>query len=150
MYELALAGSGVHSNREEIREHYMKLTGKLLTENLSTHRLPNGTWSMTPAEELGRIRTVKIPVQSAPSGNATFGITFSAGKVEDVVYLNGSEELKPVADKVKAAKFDMPFPDDGIPVRLIRRGILTCHSGSCDFTLLLSDSAFVDQLPKPY
>jgi tetratricopeptide (TPR) repeat protein len=146
-YELALAVVGGNGNRDEILGHYKQLTGRMSPELYSTHRLPNGTWTMTPAEELGRMRTVKVAVQSAPSGSATFGIAFEPGKVEDVVYMEGAIELKPFAAKVKTAKFDVPFPDDGIPTRVVRRGILSCHSGECSFTLLPQNASFVPQTP---
>jgi tetratricopeptide (TPR) repeat protein len=147
-YELALAAVGGNGNRDEIREHYKQLIGKLPPEEYSTHRLPNGTWTMTPAEELGRMRSVKVAVQSAPSGNATFVIAFDPGKVAAVVYMEGATELKPFAEKIENAKFNVPFPDDGIPTRVVRRGILSCHSGSCDFTLMPQNAAFVPQTPQ--
>ncbi|MGZ4815792.1 MAG: tetratricopeptide repeat protein [Terriglobales bacterium] len=150
-YELAIASNVVRGNlRDEIRQHYKQITGKLPSETMSTHRLPDGTWSATPAEQLSRMRTIKVPVPATQHGSATFGFVFSKGKVEEVAYVDGSEELKPLADKLKAAKLDQPFPNDDVEMRLVRRGILLCHTGGCDLTFLLPDSAIINQLPAAF
>jgi hypothetical protein len=152
LYTLALAVSNTSAaQKAEIRQHYKQLTGKPPSEQYSTRRLPDGTWSPTPSEELSRMRTVKIAKQpSYGFSSATFTLMLTPGKVESVEFVSGSEDLKPIAEKVKTAKFNLPVPDDLPVVRLARRGILTCGSMGCDFTLLLPQNALGNQYPSSY
>jgi predicted Zn-dependent protease len=147
-YELALSQAPLGKIRDDLKKHYKQLTGKEPADGYTTHRLPNGSWSMTPGEELSRMRTTKLPDTSPHSGSATFAISFAFGKVEEVAYLEGSDQLKAMGEKLKTAKFEVSSPKDGVPMRLVRRGILSCHSGSCDFTLVPPNS-FVGPLGTP-
>jgi hypothetical protein len=148
IYILALAASTPGADQDEIRRHYKMMTGKPIPEPYATHRLPDGTWTATPAEELSRMRTTKVANRSPAKGSATFSLVLSPGKVEKVEYLNGAEELKPVAEKVKTAKLDNPFPESAATLKLVRRGIVTCGSTGCDLTLLLPDSTNVNLMPR--
>lgn len=93
-------------------------------------------------EELTRQRTVKLGRITAKEASAEFFVLFSRGpKVEEVKFIRGDEELRAAAGVLAAARFDVPFPDQG-PTRLVRRGILTCARGrsGCSFALLTPDS----------
>ncbi|HVZ18204.1 MAG TPA: tetratricopeptide repeat protein, partial [Terriglobales bacterium] len=150
-YQLAYAAaSSLNGNAEEIREHYRALTGKPLVNSVSTHRLPDGSWSLTAAEELGRIRTFKVPVKSSANGSATFGVAFVNGKVEQVVFVDGSTELKSLSDDVRNANFDVLSPQDNFPVRVVRRGILMCRSTGCEFTFMLPPNESPNELPTAF
>ena len=69
------------------------------------------------------------------------------GKLEDLDYVEGSEKLKPYAEKLRKLNYEVPGPDDGIPLRIVRRGILLCGASGCDFTFLLPDSGPMPQGP---
>jgi hypothetical protein len=73
-------------------------------------------------------------------GKAEFFILLSPGKgaeasVQNVLFVSGSDKLKPLADALRAAKFTQAFPDD-TPVEIVRRGKLSCQPDA-DCTLLL-------------
>lgn len=86
--------------------------------------------------------TDKSKSQDEQSSKADFLLLFStAGSVEDAKWIRGSEELKNLSTKVRAAKYDLSFPD-GTPTRVVRRGTMNCssHTGECDLVLLDSDA----------
>ncbi|HEX6546658.1 MAG TPA: tetratricopeptide repeat protein, partial [Bryobacteraceae bacterium] len=95
-----------------------------------------------PVEELSRMRTIGVPSLQEEEGSATFLILFSADKVEDVQFVNGSETLKTAASELLKADYHFHFPDAG-PERIVRRGILSCSQytePNCQLTLLLPSS----------
>ncbi len=121
---------------DKIRQHYQDLLGPGANPgSLSTSRRPDGSFSPTPMEELSRMRMVKIASNPQPSGQGTFSVLFSPGKVEEVTQVEGDESAKGMIDRIKAAKFDVEFPDQ-TPARLVRRGIMSCGGHGCDLTLL--------------
>ncbi len=98
------------------------------------------TFPVGPGEELSRMRTTRIGPAKNRSGSAEFLVLMSNGaKVEEVRYLHGDVELKPMEDALRATRFDQPFPDPA-PTKIVRRGILMCApKGNCDFTVLTPD-----------
>jgi tetratricopeptide (TPR) repeat protein/transglutaminase-like putative cysteine protease len=128
LYELAIASHGRNNN--EAQQHYEHLTGKKATS------------ASMLGGELSNMRTVRLPATAHHKmGNAMFDLVFSPGKLEEVKYVSGDEVLKPMADLLKAAKFNVEFPDEN-PTRLVRRGMLACSAISgCNFVLLPPDSA---------
>lgn len=138
-YELALAASSTpvvrtadslrfdeprQETHDAILARYEKLTGK--KPNTSIHRLPNGEWSLSPAEELSRARRVDFP-DAKLAGDAIFLVVFAPGKVESARYTSGDESLKAFADKLITAKFQVAFPN-GSSARIARRVTVFCHS----------------------
>ncbi len=88
-------------------------------------------------EELARMNTISLGARLAEPAGADFFVQLSAGgKVEGVKFIRGSESLRPMADALRAARFPALFPDD-TPVKLVRRGVLTCaaDTGECRFVL---------------
>lgn len=155
LYELALASVG--GDKSEIQKHYEHLTGRKSpdSEPPILRRSPQGGHNSAPSYisaggELSEMRTVKLPMTEHKIASAVFSIVFSAGKVEDVKYVSGSEELKAMAIQIKQAKFKVEFPDDN-PTRLMRRGILSCGTiAGCDFVLLPPDTPHAaDYMPGP-
>ena len=74
-------------------------------------------------------------------GSAAFFILLSPGeadfaKVEAVKFLSGGENLKDMCDVLKTAKFSQTFPKAD-PVKILRRGILSCQATSPDCTFVL-------------
>jgi hypothetical protein len=57
-----------------------------------------------------------------------------------VKFISGSQDLRPMVDKLHALEFGPMFPDAS-PAKLVRRGTLTCAAttGTCTFTLILPD-----------
>ena len=97
--------------------------------------------SKDPGEELGKLRTISIPKISTEEGSADFFVLLSVGKVDDVQFIHGDEQLRTAADAIKKANFPGEFPKES-SARLVRRGILFCSSATkdCQFTLLLPQS----------
>jgi tetratricopeptide (TPR) repeat protein len=95
--------------------------------------------------ELERLRTIDLGKAAKVTGNAEFFVLLSGGagsaaKVESIKFLSGEEKLKPVAEALRTADFHLTFPDD-TPVKVLRRGTLSCSSttGKCSFLLTLPD-----------
>ena len=56
-------------------------------------------------------------------------------------FISGSEELRNASKDVEEIKFDVPFPQ-GSKAKILRRGMLVCHSttSSCEFVLIPPDA----------
>ncbi|HSU58261.1 MAG TPA: DUF3857 domain-containing protein [Bryobacteraceae bacterium] len=134
-WQLALASNGL---LDEARE---RLRQAGAPANPGPKRKPGAkVWdSVSPGEELGKLRTTPIPALPKQKGSAEFFLLFSRQKLEDVQFINGSESLKSAASALKTASYDVVLPDAGAE-KIIRRGILSCSSytaPSCQFTMLL-------------
>jgi tetratricopeptide (TPR) repeat protein len=101
--------------------------------------------SKTPGEDLGKERSVVLPRLTATAWkaevSADFFVMFVGGRTEDVQFIKGSEELRPVADELKAKGIPAAVPE-GSQAKIVRRGILYCSDAlkGCQFTLLLPQS----------
>ena len=139
-YVLALsAPSGVtEGNKNEVREHYKKLTGKDLNDDYrpALRRGSVANEFVSPEDELSRTRSQNISAAPHEPGNADFTVIFSPGKAEEVKYVGGKESLKKMAEAISRTKLQTEIPDAS-PVRVFRRGIVTCGQTGCDFTFLL-------------
>jgi len=92
--------------------------------------------------DLGQSRTVKLPRVSRGQAKAEFFVLFTRGAgVASVRFISGSDELRDVSKAIMSADYQITFPDDR-PVKLVRRGILNCESGSssCEFVLFTPHS----------
>ncbi len=100
-------------------------------------------------EAEAKVRLVKA--RTFPAGKvlnenaqAEFYVLLSPGlknpKVDSVKFVSGSQDLRPIVDKLRALEFGPMFPDAS-PAKLVRRGTLTCSAatGNCTFTLILPD-----------
>jgi len=146
LYRLALASSG--GDKNEIRQHYQRLTGKRADEGPAVvlGRGNNGTRVISPDEELSRVRETKLSSASRLSGSATYAVAFSRGRVDEVSYISGDSSLKFIADRLASTKFHIEFPGQD-PVKLVRRGILMCGTTGCDFVMLLPADAAAQAQP---
>ncbi len=95
-------------------------------------------------EELDHLRTIDLG-KATQTGNADFFILLSGGagdvaKVDAVKFVSGDEKLKSYTDALRTADYRLTFPD-GTPVKVLRRGTLSCSvtTGSCKFVLTLPD-----------
>jgi len=95
-------------------------------------------------EELEHLRTIDLG-KARQTGNADFFILLSGGageiaKVDAVKFVSGDEKLKSYIPALQTADYHLTFPDE-TPVKVLRRGTLTCSvtTGNCNFVLTLPD-----------
>ena len=103
--------------------------------------LPAGPDGVAPSDKLIRWRTTKLPRIVTGPANAEFFLVVGPGpKVEELKFVDGSDELR-LADKLlNSANLQVEFPK-GSTARIVRRGLLDCHPYSgCEFLLLPIDS----------
>jgi tetratricopeptide (TPR) repeat protein/transglutaminase-like putative cysteine protease len=120
---------------DEIKARYKKLTGKD-PSLFAIHRLPNGEWTQTPAEQLRHSREVKLANEKKLSGSAEFLVTFKPGKVESAEYESGDDELEPLADKLKVAHFPLEFPPESGASLVLRVEVRCQPTAPCVATLV--------------
>jgi tetratricopeptide (TPR) repeat protein/transglutaminase-like putative cysteine protease len=96
-------------------------------------------------EDLQQLRTIDLGKVAKETGSAEFFVLLSRGKgsdatVEGVKFASGDEKLKGFAEALRTAEYRLTFPDDS-PVKILRRGILSCSTatGTCAFVLILPD-----------
>jgi tetratricopeptide (TPR) repeat protein len=100
-------------------------------------------------EELQRLRTIDLGKVAKETGSADFFVLLSRGPgragssaatVEAVKFASGDEKLKVFTEALRTAEYRLTFPDD-TPVKVLRRGILSCSTatGTCTFELMLPD-----------
>ncbi len=107
----------------------------------------NGT-AKNGKQDLQSLRTIdlgKAPGKAKETGNAEFWVLLSGGataptRAEAVKFVSGDEKLKIFTDALRTAEYHLTFPDD-TPVKILRRGILSCSTatGNCTFVLMLPD-----------
>jgi tetratricopeptide (TPR) repeat protein len=74
----------------------------------------------------------------AEASHADFVISLTNGpKVDNVVFLRGSDELREATAAITATKFPLSFPD-ATPARILRKGSLSCSIYAKQCLLLLS------------
>jgi|CZKJ01.1.fsa_nt_gi tetratricopeptide (TPR) repeat protein len=96
-------------------------------------------------EDLQRTRTIDLGKVAKEDASAEFFVLLSRGPnstatVEGVKFASGDEKLKRFTDALRTAEYRVTFPDD-TPVKILRRGILSCSTttGNCTFVLMLPD-----------
>jgi hypothetical protein len=87
------------------------------------------------------MRSINIPLRTklrGESGRATFAISLLNGpKVDEVIFLSGSEELRAAVPALSSAKYSLSFPDD-VPTRILLKANLNCSVYSKDCLLFIS------------
>jgi tetratricopeptide (TPR) repeat protein len=96
-------------------------------------------------DELQKVRTIDLGKVAKETGNADFFVLLSRGTgstatVESIKFISGDEKLKSFSEALRTADYHLTFPDD-TPVKILRRGILSCSTatGNCMFVLMLPD-----------
>jgi tetratricopeptide (TPR) repeat protein len=96
-------------------------------------------------DELQKVRTIDLGKVAKATGDAEFFVLLSRGTgstatVESVKFVSGDEKLKSFSEALRTADYHLTFPDD-TPVKILRRGILSCSTatGNCLFVLMLPD-----------
>ncbi|HWC19701.1 MAG TPA: DUF3857 domain-containing protein [Terriglobales bacterium] len=97
--------------------------------------------------ELEALRSARLP-WSGKNAKAEFFLTFTAPpavderslKPDQVKFLSGDESLRAYTSQLPALTFHVQFPDD-TPIKLVRRGVLTCTESSheCRMVLVLPE-----------
>ncbi len=111
--------------------------------------LPDSFNSLQPegqvAGQLSSMRNRKLRIVAQGEQSAEFFLSIaldpksSAGAIEDVQFISGSDKLKSVNNELRSVDFPFPLPPDGNP-RLLRRAILGCYPLSgCSLTLLIPE-----------
>ncbi|HET9180048.1 MAG TPA: DUF3857 domain-containing protein [Terriglobia bacterium] len=90
-------------------------------------------------DDLSAMRTYSISKAGMKPGTAEFFVLIApGGKAEGVKFISGNDWLRAADAAIEAIKFIEPVPDDA-PIKLLRRGVLTCSQvdSSCAFVLFL-------------
>jgi tetratricopeptide (TPR) repeat protein len=90
-------------------------------------------------DQLQQWRTVKVTSVVKQDGKADFFVLLNGGQtagavVEDAKFVKGSEGLKGISDALRASKYKQRVPDE-TPVKLLRRGTISCKSASGECSL---------------
>ena len=113
MYRLALAAN---PRFEDANQHLAKLHGSTADHD-----------QIMAGSELSTMRTIKIPRFTSSTGSSEVFVLVSRNKIEDVLFLSGSEKFKPTKAMFPPVGFRSQFPADSSAF-LLRRGILSCFS----------------------
>jgi tetratricopeptide (TPR) repeat protein len=136
-YHLAYYASQASSDlKQKISARYQKLAGKPMDTKLASVRLPNGKWTMTPPEELSRMRTTTLAPKSGPDNSAIFEITMTPGQPLSVSFSGGNEEMKKLQKDVAAAKFQVEFPENSHATLHLFATLFCGKISGCAATLL--------------
>ncbi len=91
-------------------------------------------------EGFAALGAMHVPNPSKLEGKADFFVLLKSGSessvtVDNVKFVSGEEKLKPFGDALRSARYDQSLPD-GTPVKLLRRGTLSCAAvADCTFQL---------------
>jgi len=95
-------------------------------------------------ESLEALRTIDLG-KAKETGTAEFfvllsGVAGAPAKAEAVKFISGDDKLKGFTAALRTAEYRLTFPDD-TPLKILRRGILSCSTaaGNCTFVLMLPD-----------
>jgi tetratricopeptide (TPR) repeat protein/transglutaminase-like putative cysteine protease len=138
MYRLSLAALGANAfgdEGEETRHRLEHLTGKKLPT------APDFARGDSSGIELSQMRRVRLKRLVPGQASAEFFLLFGPGpRVEDTVFISGSEKLKAAGEALSSANFQVGFPPQS-SARLVRRVILMCSSVvGCQAVLLTPDN----------
>lgn len=132
MFRMALSTSHNQEFNGKIADHLLQMGAGVETNSL---KFDGGA-------ELSQARTFLVSGLKSDTGTAEFFLLFgSGGKVEDVKFISGADELKDAGKSLTSVNFNVPMPDTG-PERLVRRGILFCDPIT-HCTLVLQPPAYV-------
>lgn len=92
-------------------------------------------------EDLAQERTVKVTNPTKQSGTADFFILLASGTsgtaVDGAKFVSGKDNLKSFEATLRATKFQQATPDDS-PVKILRRGTLSCPLTGSDCAIVLA------------
>jgi len=136
-YELSLSGLRPDPETQERIEALTRSDAKLKDTGLKDI-------GKNTKQDLQSLRTIDLG-KAKETGSAEFFVLLSGGaniptKAEAVRFVSGDEKLKLFTGALRTAEYHLTFPDD-TPVKILRRGILSCSTatGNCTFVLILPD-----------
>ena len=137
-YRLSLTGLRPIPETKERIEGLIKSNAKMKD---AAQGSPNVHKDNSPLQEL---RTIDLG-KAKDNGSADFFVLLSGAsgtpaKAESVKFVSGEEKLKVFTEALRTAEYRLTFPDDA-PVKILRRGTLSCPKakGNCTFVLILPD-----------
>jgi tetratricopeptide (TPR) repeat protein len=143
-YELALAGLRPIPETQERIDALRKTDSKAGAKGNSKSPEKIEAATQQAKEDLQSLRTIDLG-KAKDAGSAEFFVLLNGGastpvKAESVRFVSGDEKLKIFSDALRTAQYHATFPDD-VPVKILRRGTLSCSSetGKCMFVLILPD-----------
>lgn len=143
MYELAFAAD-TPEGEADIAARYRHLTGRTLkaAPNSGPAGHSSGAPPTSPAEELSRMRRFSVGRTATKVATAEFFLLLTQGaEIAEVRFISGSEALRDAGKLLAALPLAAEFPDNG-PVKLLRRGVLSCSPAGCNLALLSPDSVY--------
>ena len=83
------------------------------------------------------LRTIEIAGLQKKTASAQFWLVFTPQGLAEVKMISGDASLSHAGDQIKKHVFPQTFPDPE-PVKIVRRGILSCSqfSPTCELVLL--------------
>lgn len=145
MWRLALASDSKHEGAKQ----NLKKAGAPIAEPMPLAKKPHNALPVSASQELGELRTIKLPSLPKQTGSAEFFVVYSKTKIEDVQFISGPESFRSAIEAIRNIKSDFALPDAG-PEQIVRRGILSCSeytAPSCSFTMLLPSTTRVAWIP---
>ncbi|MGC2512336.1 MAG: hypothetical protein WA430_17340, partial [Acidobacteriaceae bacterium] len=88
-------------------------------------------------QEIQNLRTIEISGLPKKAAAAQFWLIFTPQGIEEVKMITGDPSLSSAVDLLKKHAYPQTFPDPG-PVKIVRRGILSCSqfNPTCQLVLL--------------
>ena len=136
-YELSLSGLRPDPETQERIDALSRSDAKLKDTGLKDI-------AQNAKQDLQSLRTIDLG-KAKETGSAEFFVLLSGGaniptKAEAVRFVSGDEKLKLFTGALRTAEYHLTFPDD-TPVKILRRGILSCSTATatCSFVLILPD-----------
>jgi TonB family protein len=134
MWRWALASN----NKDEEAQERLRKAGAPVIEPF-VKPVKGASVRVSAGQELGELRTIKVPDLADRTGSAEFFLLLSPQGIQDTRFISGIDALSQAGEAIKAAKYEFAFPDSG-PEKIVRRGVLSCSAytvPSCNLTLLL-------------
>jgi tetratricopeptide (TPR) repeat protein len=110
---------------------------------------PHTSHESLPGSSLQDMRTYKLGKLSKTHTTAEFYVLLkSAGRLTDVKFISGTQDLSGATKPLEALKFNVLFPDTA-ETQILRRGILDCEPElpGCVFVLIPPSSVQFTKLP---
>ena len=87
------------------------------------------------AAELTKMRTIKLTIQPIAGAQAQFALTFDgSNKPQRVDWLEGSADLRKMADQLREKEYPVRFPDVS-SVKIVRQAAVSCDGAGCVLVL---------------
>lgn len=89
-------------------------------------------------QEFEAMRTIKLDTKLKETVSAEFWFAVSKNGAEQIEFISGADQLRSWTEVFKKADYKMKFPDT-VPVRIIRRGTVSCYEPTSECILVLME-----------